>query len=58
MNLLLEELVTHGEEGDGEPAAEEEDEVEGELVAVVDGEGQVVPGRGQPMVPVILQHRL
>jgi hypothetical protein len=30
--LLLEKLVTHGVEGDGQPAPEEEDEVDGQLV--------------------------
>jgi hypothetical protein len=30
--LLLEELVTHGVEGDGQPATEEQDEVDGQLV--------------------------
>jgi hypothetical protein len=30
--LLLEELVTHGVEGDGQPAPEEQDEVDGQLV--------------------------
>ena len=29
--LLLEQLVPHGEEGDGQTAAEEEDEVDSEL---------------------------
>ena len=32
MSLFLEELVAHGEEGDGEAGAEEDDEVEGQLV--------------------------
>ena len=32
MNLFLEELVAHGEEGDGEAGAEEDDEVKGQLV--------------------------
>ena len=36
--LLLEKLVPHGEEGDGEPAAEEEDEVDGQLVPGPDEE--------------------
>ncbi len=30
--LLLEELVAHGVEGDGQPAPEEQDEVDGQLV--------------------------
>ena len=32
MSLFLEELVAHGEEGDGEAGTEEDDEVEGQLV--------------------------
>ena len=32
MSLFLEELVAHGEEGDGEAGAEEDYEVEGQLV--------------------------
>ena len=32
ISLFLEELVAHGEEGDGEAGAEEDDEVEGQLV--------------------------
>ena len=31
-DLLLEELVPHGEEGNGQPTAEEEDEVQSQLV--------------------------
>jgi len=42
MSLFLEELVAHGEEGDGEAGTEEDDEVEGQLVPVVDREGEVV----------------
>jgi hypothetical protein len=30
--LLLEKLVAHGVEGDGQPAPEEQDEVDGQLV--------------------------
>jgi hypothetical protein len=30
--LLLEELVAHGVEGDSQPAPEEQDEVDGQLV--------------------------
>ena len=41
-NYLLEELVPHAEEGDGQDTADEEDELESQLVPVVDGEGQVV----------------
>ena len=57
--LLLEQLVPHGKEGDGQPGAKEEDEVGGQLVPghgqhhkhnqrlekipVVNGEGQVIP---------------
>jgi hypothetical protein len=52
-HLLLEQLVAHGVEGDGQPAAKEEDEVDGQLVAVVDGEGEVVPGRRQAVVIVL-----
>ena len=33
-DLFLEELVAHGEEGDGEPRAEEKNEVGGQLVPV------------------------
>ena len=32
MSLFLEELVAHGEEGNGEAGTEEDDEVEGQLV--------------------------
>ena len=31
-DLFLEELVTHGKEGDGQTRAKEDDEVEGQLV--------------------------
>ena len=31
-DLLLEELMSHGEEGDGQPTAEEEDEGQSQLV--------------------------
>jgi hypothetical protein len=34
--------VSDGDEGDGEPAAEEEDEESRQAVAVVDAEGQVL----------------
>ena len=34
--------MSDDEEGQGEAAAEEEDEVGGQLVPVVDGEGQVL----------------
>ena len=33
IHLFLEKLMSHGEEGDGEPAAEEQDEVGGQLVS-------------------------
>jgi hypothetical protein len=52
-HLLLEQLMAHGVEGNGQPAAEEEDEVDGQLVAVVDGEGEIVPGRRQAVVIVL-----
>merc|ERR1719412_2885918 len=42
MSLFLEELVAHGEERDGEAGTEEDDEIEGQLVPVVDREGKVV----------------
>ncbi len=45
--------MAHGVEGDGQPAAKEEDEVDGQLVAVVDGEGEVVTGRRQAVVIVL-----
>jgi hypothetical protein len=54
-HLLLEKLVAHSVEGNGEPTAEEDDEVECELVAVVDGKGQVVSGRRQPVVIPVLR---
>jgi len=34
--------VPHGKEGDGQARAKEDDEVGGQLVPVVDGEGQVI----------------
>ena len=46
MSLFLEELVAHGEEGDGEAGAEEDDEVEGQLVPGGKVEVQLVPGEG------------
>ena len=46
MSLFLEELVAHGEEGDGEAGAEEDDEVEGQLVPGEKIEVQLVPGEG------------
>ena len=48
-DLLLEELVPHGEEGNGQPTAEEEDEVQSQLVPIVDGERKVVPWRRKTM---------
>ena len=35
--------MPHGEEGHGEPGAEEHDEVGRQLEPVVDAEGQVIP---------------
>ncbi len=46
--------MAHGVEGNGEPTAEEDDEVESELVAVVDRKRQVVSGRRQPVVIPVL----
>ena len=45
--------MPHGVEGDGEPAAEEEDKVGGQLETVVNGEGQIVPGRRQTVVVIL-----
>jgi hypothetical protein len=43
--LLLEELVTHGVEGDGQSAPKEQDEVDGQLVPGITAKnGQLVPG--------------
>ena len=44
MSLFLEELVAHGEEGDGEAGAEEDDEVEGQLVPGGKIEIKLLPG--------------
>ena len=44
MSLFLEELVAHGEEGDGEAGTEEDDEVEGQLVPGGKIEVQLLPG--------------
>ncbi len=52
-HLLLEKLVAHGVEGNGQPAAEEEDGVDGQLVVVVYGQGEVVPRRRQAVVIVL-----
>ena len=46
MSLFLEELVAHGEEGNGEAGTEEDDEVEGQLVPGEKVEVQLVPGEG------------
>ena len=46
MSLFLEELVAHGEEGDGEAGTEEDDEVEGQLVPEEKIEVQLLPGEG------------
>merc|ERR1719220_1068074 len=43
-HLFLQELVSHGQEGNGEAAAEEQDEVSSQLVSVVDGGGGEGPG--------------
>ena len=37
--LLLQQLVPHGEEGDGQARSEEDDEVGRQLEPVVEGEG-------------------
>ena len=46
MSLFLEELVAHGEEGDGEAGTEEDDEVEGQLVPGGKIEVKLLPGEG------------
>merc|ERR1719189_2410890 len=46
-HLFLEELVSHGKEGDGETASEEHNEVSSQLESVVDGEGKIVSWRRQ-----------
>ena len=45
MSLFLEELVAHGKEGDGEAGAEEDDEVEGQLVPGGKIEIKLIPGK-------------
>ena len=69
--LLLEQLVPHGKEGDGQPGAKEENEVGGQLVPehgqrnklnqgwrknlLLMEKGKLSPGAGRPSPPLLIK---